>query len=229
MARPQGGYRRCRDCATGYVASEKACPKCQSPKREILPGASTIAKIAEDPGGLLHWAWQQGVEGRDYRETRDAAADAGTLAHEMIEAEWRGRPIHVPDTEIGQRATTGYEAFMEWFQGTRMEIVEMERPLVSQRGYGGTFDAIGRLDQRHELIDFKTGSSVRLGMKLQVAAYVELVKECMGLEMERAHICCFDRETGDFTHYMMAPETVVKAWQAFEHALAIHGLRKELK
>jgi hypothetical protein len=57
-----------------------------------VPGASTVAKLISDPGGLLHWAWTEGLEGRDYRETRDKAAGAGTLVHEAAEAWKHGRP-----------------------------------------------------------------------------------------------------------------------------------------
>lgn len=71
-----------------------------------VPGASTIAKIGSDSGGLIHWAWEQGIAGLDYQASRDAAADAGTLVHAAAE-EWKHkRPLPgpmVPPTSSPQR------------------------------------------------------------------------------------------------------------------------------
>jgi hypothetical protein len=72
MARPKGGYKNA--------------------KGEKLPGVSTVAKLIEEPGGLIHWAWQLGMDGIDYQEARDQAADAGTAAHAAIEQWKRGGP-----------------------------------------------------------------------------------------------------------------------------------------
>jgi hypothetical protein len=72
VARPEGGYRTL-DLAR-------------------VPGTSTVAKLISDPGGLIHWSWQQGIEGLDYRETMQKAAGAGTLVHEAAEHWKHGRP-----------------------------------------------------------------------------------------------------------------------------------------
>ena len=76
MARPVGGY------------------KLKDGTR--VPGASTIAKIGSDPGGLIHWSWEQGIAGIDYRDARDAAGKAGTLVHEAAENWKHGRPQRGP-------------------------------------------------------------------------------------------------------------------------------------
>ena len=45
-----------------------------------VPGASTIAKLGDDGSSLIHWAWDLGNRGIDYRKARDQAADIGTIA-----------------------------------------------------------------------------------------------------------------------------------------------------
>ena len=50
-----------------------------------LPGTTTIINRYKDAGGLIHWAWDQGRQGLDFRQTRDKAAEAGTITHDMIE------------------------------------------------------------------------------------------------------------------------------------------------
>ena len=61
MSRPKGGYK----LADGTK----------------VPGVTTVIGKLKDAGPLMYWAWQQGVEGKDFRETRDAAASAGTVVH----------------------------------------------------------------------------------------------------------------------------------------------------
>jgi len=49
-----------------------------------IPGVTTvISNLGWSKGGLMHWAWEQGINGIDYKETRDKAADTGTIAHAM--------------------------------------------------------------------------------------------------------------------------------------------------
>src|SRR5262245_51951473 len=57
-----------------------------------LPSVTTILSRFKDSGALIHWAWSEGIEGRDYRETRSKAAVAGSLAHQMVEARLRAQP-----------------------------------------------------------------------------------------------------------------------------------------
>ena len=49
-----------------------------------VPGASTVAKIGDDPSALMYWAWDLGKQGIDYKKAREQAADIGTLAHFLI-------------------------------------------------------------------------------------------------------------------------------------------------
>ena len=41
-----------------------------------VPSVTTVISRFKEAGALMYWAWNEGKEGRDYRETRDAAADA---------------------------------------------------------------------------------------------------------------------------------------------------------
>jgi hypothetical protein len=50
-----------------------------------VPGASTIAKIGDDGSSLIHWAWNLGSRGLDYRKVRDQPPTSARSAHFMIE------------------------------------------------------------------------------------------------------------------------------------------------
>ncbi len=50
-----------------------------------IPGTTTITGRYKDSEALKYWAWSQGIEGRDYKETMEKAADVGTEVHKHIE------------------------------------------------------------------------------------------------------------------------------------------------
>ena len=91
MARPTEGYK---------IDGEK------------VPGVTTITGRFKESGGLIYWAWQQGKDGKDFRDTKQKAADAGRVAHGMIEADWTGKPCDTStyDPEIIKKAEHAYLA-----------------------------------------------------------------------------------------------------------------------
>ena len=53
---------------------------------KLLPGTTTIIGKFKNSGALIHWAWKQGMDGIDYRETRDQAGEQGTSVHYLAES-----------------------------------------------------------------------------------------------------------------------------------------------
>ena len=210
MARPAGGYRN------------KANAR--------VPGCSTIAKLADEPDGLIHWAWQQGVDGKDYRDSRDAAATAGTMVHEAAEAWKRNEPaVFEGSAELIKQARTGFGAFREWAQQTRLTIEETELSLVSEvHQYGGTFDAT-LIGGKRAMADYKTASSLYPAHLLQVVAYGRLWEEHFPDKPIDGgyYILRFSRDSGDF-HASWFPE-LEDAWQAFLACRRLYDLKTKIK
>lgn len=146
---------------------------------ERVPGVTTILSRFKESGALMWWAWQQGKDGKDFRETRDAAADAGTCAHDMVECDIRGRRFdagpYKPETL--ERAAGAYRGYLEWKEQTKLEVADTELSLVSRtHRFGGTLDAIlvrGKLS----LGDWKTSGGIYVDYLLQLAAYEILWEE----------------------------------------------------
>jgi len=61
---------------------------------EKIPGNTTIigSNLGWKTGGLVHWAWDLGMKGQDYRKVRDEAGGVGTVVHSRIEAAIHQRP-----------------------------------------------------------------------------------------------------------------------------------------
>jgi hypothetical protein len=201
-----------------------------------VPGTTTIisTSLGWNREALLWWANQEGLAGRDYRKSREAAADAGTLAHAMVEASIKDVPVVIPptmDPEQVKLARLSFSAFEEWFQGSHIELVETEMHLVSQQHrFGGTPDAVGRLKGQLCLLDWKTSKGIYPEYVIQLAAYQKLWDECRDEQITGGiHCLRFDKTTGGFSHSWWPSEALRPAWDAFLHLRELYDLQKAMK
>jgi hypothetical protein len=201
-----------------------------------IPGTTTIisASLGWNKGALMHWAWEEGKAGRHYRETREAAADAGTLAHAMVEARIRGEAFAVPigaSPETIRLAELSYDAFQEWFEGSRLDLVETEMHLVSPTlRFGGTPDAVGRLKGQLALLDWKTSKAIYSDYLIQLAAYEHLWNANRGEQITGGiHVCRFDKTSGGFSHHWWPSEALRPAWRAFVALRELYDLQRQMK
>lgn len=177
------------------------------------PGVTTIIGRFKDSGGLLWWAFEQGKaaergEINSLYEKRDEAADAGTLAHTMVERHINGEiPEYNSDwDEVHQLAWRGYENYLNWAENNKLIIVEQEMELVSEaHKFGGCPDAIA-YDSKNRLclLDWKTSSSgPYVDWLLQLAAYSILWEEHNPEKPITGgfHLCRFSKENADFHHH----------------------------
>ena len=198
---------------------------------ERVPSVTTILNRFKDSGGLIHWAWQLGKDGKDYREERDKAADVGTIAHEMVDCDIHGREFDPSqyDRELVAKATRCFEAYKDWAASHKLRPAETEMQLVSERyRYGGTPDVLF-VDGRLVLGDWKTSNRVYPEYLCQLAAYRWLVIENrpeMNVAPD-AYLLRFDKEHGDFHvhHYTDLDD----AWRAFIRMRELYDLMNALK
>jgi hypothetical protein len=198
-----------------------------------VPGASTIAKIGEDSGGLIHWAWKLGMEGQDYRKVRDKAADIGTVAHFMIECFLHN---HEPDlSEFSpadvEKATIAYNNFRRWWDEEGFTVIEPEVQLVSEEFlFGGTIDAPSRdRDGKIVLLDWKTSKAIVPAHKVQLAGYEQLWNENRpDMKVQRRGIVRIGKESPDDFEisWIFSAEPF---WRAFKARLFLHYENLHLK
>lgn len=197
-----------------------------------VPGTTTIISRFKESSGLIHWAWEQGVAGLDYRDERDTAADIGTLAHAMMEAKIHGLPFVVPadaDPANVEKAVVPFHAFEQWAGDVKFTITDTEVALVSEKyRYGGTLDACLIRGER-SIGDWKTSNRVYADHIVQLAAYRNLWNETHPDDRAAvgAHLVRFAKETGDFTHHFFAD--LDEAWRAFVLMRELYGLMASLK
>lgn len=203
-------------------------------KGEKLSGVTTI--ISQNLGWnkqqLMYWANQEGLAGRNHRDTAQRAADAGTLGHYLIDCDIKGIP---PDTskfpkEILEKGETCYLNFLEWKKMVNLRVVATEVNLVSEiYQYGLTPDCIGTVTEKLALIDWKTGNGLYPDHLIQLAAYKQGWEENHP-EMPLSggfHLLRIDKETAAFHHHHWGE--LSEAWEAFKYLLGLHTLNKKIK
>ena len=115
----------------------------------------------------------------DHKLAAQKAADAGTVAHEMVECWLRKTPfdaLKYPDP-LREMAEPAFAAFLQWAEQSRLEVQETEKALVSEKyRFGGTRDAI-MVSGKRAIGDWKTSNAIYPEYLCQLAAYGLLDEE----------------------------------------------------
>ncbi len=148
-------------------------------KGEKVVGVTTALGMLSKPA-LIPWAYKRGRDGLELYESRDKAANIGTIVHERIMAYYKGYEIDnsniAPD--VWEASNNSMKSFMEWAEPRNVKPEIIEEPMVSDvYGYGGTPDLYGIMDGQKTLLDFKTGSGLYEEHFIQLAAYAHLIYE----------------------------------------------------
>lgn len=169
-----------------------------------VPGVTTILGRFKDSGGLIWWANHLALDPLlqarhlaeagedvarfllaanpddwDHKKVAGKAADAGTIAHEMVDCRIHGRAFEANGyaPELVEMARPAFGAFEQWAAQSHLEVVESEVSIVSERyHFGGTRDAI-LLNGKRAIGDYKTSKAIYPEMLLQLAAYGILDEE----------------------------------------------------
>lgn len=197
-----------------------------------VPSVTTITKRFQDSGGLIRWAFNCGRDGIDMDRARDDAADAGHIAHGWIDDTIHGRPLaehrDAPE-EMLAGARHALAAFNEWRDQVKLEIVETETPLVSDKHrFGGTFDAIFRIGGKLFLGDWKTGNRVYQEHLAQMGGYAILIEEQRPYELAGVQLLRFDKEFGSFTHHAWPRPVLDLGIQAFRGMRELYDVCQRL-
>ena len=193
---------------------------------EKVPSVTTILGRFKDADGLIKWAYKTGREhenlvsrnlpapGHLY-DVSGKAAEAGTIAHDMVESYIKVGPdaalatfeaaAKVSIQDVVDKAYNAYLQFRKWWAQTNINVTDTEMGLVSeQHQYGGTPDAMGTEVEGTDtvvLIDWKTSNKVYGEMLIQLAAYSILIEENLGLKVQGAHLLRMSKENADFAHH----------------------------
>jgi hypothetical protein len=197
-----------------------------------VPGGSTICKIGDDPSALIHWAWNLGREGKDYKKERDKAADIGTIAHFMIECMLNNQVADLSDytQEECDKALVCYGKFLDWWDEQHLEKVATEIQIVhNAMRYGGTIDLIAkRKNGDHVLLDFKTSKKISDSYWRQCAGYAQLWNCTQDLSItDHAIVRIGKQDEGDFE--VVWKSDLSKEWFVFQKQVDLYWALQDAK
>lgn len=139
-------------------------------KRPLVSVSSVLGVL--DKPALIHWAWNLGREGRDFRDERNKASTRGTSVHDAAELlATTGKPPKLADFPEDDR---GYvQALASWWLTVRPTVIATEVIVASlEHGYAGRFDLLCEIDGKRCLRDYKTSRSIHaVEMFAQLEAY----------------------------------------------------------
>lgn len=198
-----------------------------------VPGTTTVISRFKDSGALIWWAWNQGKEGEDYRQTSKAAADAGTVAHGLVEGHLRKVDVDLTGVpgDVAEKGLSAFQSYLSWERQTGIKPQPLEIPLISETyRFGGTPDALFQMpDGSIAMGDWKSSNAVYSDYLIQLAAYKQLWEENFPDKPITGgfHICRFSKEHGDFAHHFFPK--LDEAWEQFKLFLQAYEIDKRLK
>lgn len=216
-------------------------------RKVTVPSVTTVLKYSGDKGGLMNWYFQQGKEAArlELEENHPpissvwnlpkGAAEIGTVAHAMIEADLAG--VEFARGPYSDEVLAGAEmAFSSWqrFKSKRSWTpigTEVALSSVEHR-YGGTMDCVS-LDEERAITDWKTGKGIYAEHVMQIAAYLHLWRENRPDEpIDSVAILRLSKTDGSIhLHDWPADSpTIEAAWRGFLAARELYDvLTKHLK
>ncbi len=206
-----------------------------------VPRTTEIIDAFDPKFGLRDWIYNTGIEAGlvrasnarypeapplpevSYKDKRDSAGSVGTAVHAMIQAYIKG---FMTETEFlfsalsslqRENVNRSFEAFTKWVDKKEIEWLETEVELVSEaHRYGGTLDAVGVMEGKLVLFDWKTAAGAYPSHLLQLAAYRQLWNENNPLKrIEQTYMVRFSKTDATFEPYPFSD--LDAAWRVFYH------------
>jgi hypothetical protein len=199
----------------------------------FVPSVTTITsfvKFKPEYESLILWANALGFKHQKYKEALDATADFGTNVHEALSNIVQNKPIpseirsHITLNDLEKYDRT-IRNFVKFYNESNETTMFSEKSLISKKlGYGGTIDWVSTKDNTVILTDFKTSNTVRVYMGMQVAAYIELLKE-IDVHVDSARILLVS--TPKFQIHEFSKEDISKAYDLFQKILYLYNAYHE--
>jgi hypothetical protein len=198
---------------------------------EKVVGVTTALGLLNKPA-LVPWAYNRGKAGLELYESRDKAANIGTIVHFRILAYYKGYEVDnsniAPD--VWEATEKSMQSFYEWAKNRDVKPEIIEQPFVSEKlNYGGTPDLYGLVDNELTLTDFKTGSNLYDEHFIQLAAYLNLLNEHEHFP-KKVIILNIPKSEGDaFQVKSISAENLKNEFQLFLRCVDIYYLQKQIK
>ncbi|GIW70345.1 MAG: hypothetical protein KatS3mg101_1092 [Patescibacteria group bacterium] len=162
---------------------------------------------------------------KEHRKVKEEAADIGTQIHEWVNKWIEGKKPEIPEDD---RIRNGITAFLQFQKEYKVKWLESEKIVYSQKyNFAGILDAVGFINKKLIIFDFKSANAIYPEFALQTAGYQIAYEEMMKKNVDHRLIVKFGKETGDFEWRKF--EENEKDKKAFLACLTLKNRLKELE
>lgn len=196
-----------------------------------LPSVTTIRDIADNPD-LDNWRADQGAEASD--EYSRQTADIGNEIHKYVHRLSQGIAITTlewgyMDEEtkkwipglLSDEIRNGIKAYRRFEMETGLKVIHSEMVVYNlRRGYAGTLDCLGTIQDEDIVADWKTGG--KFYPKLfysQVAAYYHALPQRRGIKW--LYVVNLNRNTGIPIVNKLSVKVCTPYWNYFKSCLSL--------
>lgn len=154
-----------------------------------VPRVTNILSSCTDQKGLISWA--ANVYPKEYHRVHNSSLRIGTMTHAKIDhflSDLFGIKMPLIDEILDpfkndyeeRQAETALNNFIEWFESIKrmnypiQEVIGLEVPVVCP-WFGGTIDAIVKINNFYYIIDFKTSKQIVPEYIIQTSAYMWVI------------------------------------------------------
>jgi hypothetical protein len=199
---------------------------------EIPSVTQLIGLIGSD--ALTKWANSLGLRRIKLDDYLDEVSTAGSLTHERIEKFLKGESVYEENEYYGKKieeiAEKAFSHFREWEKAAQVKPIWIEKRLSNNR-YGGTIDLLAEIRQGPIiLIDFKTSKHPKPSHLMQLAGYLNLIKEVEPEKFKKIdfaqivalgglRVHTFTRPIDEMEIYMDAFEKIYMMYKAYQSCI----------
>lgn len=186
----------------------------ESESRYVFDGHA-VPRVTEILSAMLHeeyivkWANSLGFKHKGYMATLNEASTKGTYSHNAIEKFLIHNELPEYDSLpyiCANVVKNTFGSFLSWWDAISsvndVEVVFVEKKL-SCKWFGGTLDALFKINGKYWLIDFKTSNHLSYRYSLQLAAYRYMLRECEGIEVDGCLVLQLDKTSIHFTEQVI--------------------------
>lgn len=165
-----------------------------------IPRVTEIISNMIHSDSLMYWANHIGFKGIRYSDALNNASRIGTAAHAAIE-NFLNNKLECDNVP--------FLGFMTWYniitvdKKLQLEVIYVEHTITCQ-WFGGTLDALFRINGKVYLIDFKTSNHVTFKYFIQLAAYRYMLRESEGIDVDGVIVLQLDKFDPGFNEYLLS-------------------------
>lgn len=167
-------------------------------KGVAVPRVTEILSTMMHSDNLMYWSNSLGLKGIHYKSYMDKVANIGTVSHDHI-SRFLKEKLEV-ENDIP------FQGFLLWYNnliatGNTVEVVGSEQKIACD-WFGGTYDALIKINGKLYLVDFKTSNHVTEKYFLQLAAYTYIL-ENIGYHIDGHIILQLNKDEPGYNEYIL--------------------------